>query len=110
MNNERLTSSQNTPVLSLRIENPELITASHLAQWPEVYSQDSRPHFPELMRRLLVETPQASEISIRTDDGTSLAGPDGVAIFKEPTKLLPSGRLRFEFGTQKRIKEKANED
>lgn len=110
MNNERLTSSQNTPVLSLRIENPELITASHLAQWPEVYSQDSRPHFPELMRRLLVETPQASEISIRTDDGTSLAGPDGVAIFKEPTKLLPSGRLRFEFGTKKRIKEKANED
>jgi len=110
VNNERLTSSQNTPVLSTRIENPELITASHLAQWPEIDSQDSRPRFPELMRRLLVETPQASEISIRTGDGTSLAGPDGVAIFKEPTKLLPSGRLLFEFGTNKKIKDKADTD
>ena len=110
MNNERLTSSQNTPVLNPRIENPELITASHLAQWPQVNSQDARAHFPGLIRRLLVETPQASEISIRTGDGVSLAGDDGVALFKEPTKLLPSGRLRFEFGTNKGIKEKANKD
>ena len=110
MDNERLTSSRNTPVLNTRIENPELITASHLAQWPQVDSQDARAHFPELIRRLLVETPQASEISIRTGDGVSLAGDDGVALFKEPTKLLPSGRLRFEFGTNKEIKAKANKD
>lgn len=90
--------------------NPELVTASGLEQWPEAKSHDAQTHFPELIRRLLVETPEASEISIRTDDGVSLPGYDGEAIIKEPTKLLPAGRLRFEFGTNKDPNKKANED
>ena len=90
--------------------NPELVTASGLEQWPEEKPHDAQTHFPELIRRLLVETPEASEISIRADDGVSLPGYDGEAIIKEPTKLLPAGRLRFEFGTNKDPNKKANED
>ena len=90
--------------------NPELITASGLKRWAETKSRDAQSYFPELIRRLLVETPEASEISIRTGDGVSLPGYDGEAIIKKPTKLLPAGLLRFEFGTNKDPNKKATED
>lgn len=88
----------------------ELITASHLAQWPETKSRDAESHFPELVRRLLLETPEASEISVPIKDGVNKRGYDGRATIKEPTKLLPAGALRFELGTGKDPNDKANSD
>ena len=88
----------------------ELITASHLAQWPETKSRDAESHFPELVRRLLLETPEASEISVPIKDGVNKRGYDGKATIKEPTKLLPAGRLGFELGTGKDVDTKAKTD
>lgn len=89
---------------------PEYATASQLALWPERNAREAQDQFPELVRRLLFETPEAGQISIRTGDGVALAGKDGVAIFERQTKLLPAGEIWFEFGTNKDSKRKATDD
>lgn len=38
------------------------------------------------------------------------AGNDGTATLEQQTKLLPAGRIRFEFGTNQDIRAKANMD
>lgn len=111
---ERLKAQRGAPTPSLTAErrtaSPEFITAGQLAQWPVTNSRDAQAYFPELIRRLLAETAGAGQISIRTSDGVALAGDDGVAVFERQTKLLPSGRLRFEFGTNQDSKRKATKD
>ncbi len=93
-----------------RTASPELATASQLALWPETNAREAQDRLPELVRRLLFETPGAGQISIRTRDGVALAGKDGVATLEGQTQLLPAGQIWFEFGTDKDSKRKATKD
>lgn len=93
-----------------RAASPEYATASQLALWPQTHAREAQDRLPELVRRLLFETPEAGQISIRTRDGVTLAGKDGVATLERQTRMLPAGRIWFEFGTDKNIKLKATKD
>ena len=90
--------------------NPELITADQLANWPDGDARDAQERFPDLVRRLLLETPQARLLDVRTGNGVALPGWDGSACLSEPTKFLPGGEICFEFGTNERIERKADDD
>lgn len=90
--------------------SPEYVTASQLALWPQTNAREAQDRFPELVRRLLFETPGAGQISIRTGDGVALAGKDGIATLNRQTQLLPAGQIWFEFGTDKDSKRKATKD
>jgi len=93
-----------------RTTSPEYATASHLALWPQTNAREAQDRLPELIRRLLLETPGAGQVSIRTGDGVALAGIDGVATLEGQTHLLPSGKIWFEFGTDQNSKRKASKD
>lgn len=111
---ERLKAQRGAPAVSLAAErrtaNPEYATASQLALWPQTNAREAQDRLPELVRRLLFETPGAGQISIRTGDGVALAGKDGVATLEGQTHLLPAGQVWFEFGTDKDSKRKATKD
>lgn len=111
---ERLKVQRGAPAASLAAErrtaNPEYATASQLALWPQTNARDAQDRLPELVRRLLFETPGAGQISVRTGDGVALAGKDGVATLEGQTQLLPAGQIWFEFGTDKECKRKATKD
>jgi Helix-turn-helix domain len=108
---ERLKAQRGAPAASLiaerRTASPELATASQLALWPETRAREAQDQLPDLVRRLLFETPGAGQISIRTSDGVALAGKDGVATLEVQMQLLPAGQIWFEFGTDKDSKRKA---
>ena len=110
---DRLIAQRGAAAPSLQTErrtvNPELIGASQLAQWPSVRARDAQDSFPELVRRLLVETPGISNISMRSGDGVALAGFDGLAE-AEKNPFLPSGYLAFELGVSKDPRAKATTD
>jgi hypothetical protein len=61
------------------------------------------------MRRLLVETPGVTNISIRSGDGVALSGFDGLAD-SAGTDVLPAGELVFEFGVGEHPSVKATTD
>ena len=87
--------------------NPLLANALDLDRWADTL--ESRGAFPELMRRLLAQTPGVTNIDIRAREGTAAPGWDGTAT-SDGSSFLPKGELRFEFGTNQQPKSKANED
>lgn len=87
-----------------------LITSSHLVRWTELKKREAEQVFPELVRRLLDVTPEASEIHMRAGDSVVLGGYDGSALMAEGNNLLPPGKLVFELGTSKDIRQKAFDD
>jgi excisionase family DNA binding protein len=110
---ERLVAERAAPTSSIQAErragNPELAAASQLDQWPETRARDAQENLPELVRRLLVETPGITNISIRSGDGIAFEGYDGTAD-SAGTSFLPAGQLVFEFGTDRWPKSKATKD
>ncbi|MGY1593092.1 helix-turn-helix domain-containing protein [Geodermatophilus sp. SYSU D00708] len=110
---ERLIAQRGSAAPSLQSErravNPELVSANQLKQWPVARGRDAQETFPELVRRLLVETPGISNISIRSGDGVALQGWDGLAE-STGTAFLPAGHLGLEFGVDQNPRAKANHD
>lgn len=92
---------------SLRTDGPELVTANELNGWAA--RDDAKTTFPELMRRLLALTPGITNIDIRAHEGNAASGWDGTAT-SAGTSFLPAGELRMEFGTDQKIKQKAQSD
>lgn len=84
-----------------------LANALDLDRWAD--KLESRGAFPELMRMLLAQTPGVTNIDIRANEGTAAPGWDGTAT-SDGSSFLPKGELRFEFGTNKQPKSKADED
>ena len=87
--------------------NPLLANALDLDRWAD--TRESQGAFPELMRRLLAQTPGVTNIDIRAHEGTAAPGWDGTAT-SDGSSFLPKGELRFEFGTDKQPKSKADDD
>ena len=92
---------------ALRNNSPELISATELNQWAD--REDSKTAFPELVRRLLAQTPGITSLDMRAHEGTSAPGWDGSAA-SIGSAYLPAGELRFELGTNKQVKRKADSD
>lgn len=100
----------NSSILSRRrVLNPELVDASQLHKWPETQQRDAQGKLPELVRRLLEETPGITNISIRSGDGIAQPGYDGTAD-SAGAAFLPAGRLVFEFSTNHNTSGKATGD
>lgn len=87
--------------------NPLLVNALDLDRWADTL--ESKGVFPEFMRRLLAQTPGVSNINIRAREGTAAPGWDGTAT-SDGSSFLPEGELRFEFGTNRQSKSKADDD
>lgn len=87
--------------------SPELISAIELSQWAD--RSDSKTSFPELVRRLLAQTPGITGLDMRAHEGTAAPGWDGRAT-STGSPYLPAGELRFELGTNKQVKSKADSD
>ena len=84
-----------------------LANALELHRWAD--TRESQGAFPELMRRLLAQTPGITNIDIRAHEGIAAPGWDGTAT-SDGSSFLPKGELRFEFGTDKQPKTKAKDD
>lgn len=99
---------EGTPVYGAFMEsNPLLVSWGDLDRWAA--TEESKGAFPELMRRLLAQTPGVTNINIRAREGIAAPGWDGTAT-SAGSAFLPEGELRFEFGTNQDPKRKANED
>ena len=111
---ERLADQRGKDVPSVKAErlnaNPELANAGQLRRWALDNSRDAQQHLPELIRRLLVESPGICGVSVRSGDGISLPGWDGLADSDGTAAFLPAGQLRFEIGVEKSPQVKAKAD
>lgn len=118
---ERLIAQRGSAAVSLtdelRIAPPTLAGvaeldrwAETLAAWPTARARDAQESLPELVRRLLLETPQVSNIRVEAGDGIAQHGWDASFIVERPHSILPSGDVVVEMGTNKQVKRKADHD
>jgi len=108
---ERLGDQRGQPAATLtaerRLIGPELIDGTQLDVWAD--TKQAQLQFPQLIRRLLAATPGVTGIVIRSGEGVAIGGWDGIAD-SEGSAYLPVGPLRFEFGVDQKIKQKADKE
>lgn len=87
------------------------MTETQIQQWADTY--DARGKLPILIRRLVQETvsnESIEKIFFRGDSGVDLSGVDGKTISKIETDKVPQDTTYWEFGTNNKFKDKANDD
>ncbi len=85
------------------------INTTDLKNWAS--SRDCQENLPLVIRRLIrATTTNISNINFPAGDSVVYAGWDGTLNVSEGTEYLPGGLSRWEMGSNKNIKEKADED
>jgi hypothetical protein len=86
------------------------VTARHIVEWTNVHNRKAQDTFPLLVRKLLLASTNPSFSSFPAGDSVTSIGWDGVHNAEKGNAFCPEGVSVWEFGTGKRIDEKANED
>jgi len=87
----------------------KLIKVLDLQHWAD--SKESEGLMPELMRRLIhASVTDIARISFPNEDCIDLPGFDGVLEYSSSSVYIPSGKVAFEIGTDKKQKLKADRD
>ena len=87
---------------------PHLATSTDIVAWAD--GTQSRADFPNLVRRLILETAEPTRLSFRAEEGTDLGGYDGWVEAPTHTAHVPAGTSVWELGTNKKPKPKADGD
>lgn len=85
------------------------IDATDLKQW--AFRRDCQDHLPLVVRRLIRATsPGISQILIPAGDSVHYSGWDGILDVNIGTEYIPEGYSVWEFSTNQKIKDKAEDD
>ncbi len=86
-----------------------LVNATDIDSWAN--RRTARDLLPQLLRRLVrATTERVKFISVRADEGVQLEGFDGVLEVETGNEFVPGGKSVWEFGTNKQVKSKADDD
>ncbi len=86
-----------------------LANATDIDSWAN--RRNAQDQLPKLLRRLIRATVERTKfISVRADEGVQLEGFDGVLEVETGNEFVPNGKSAWEFGTNKQVKSKADDD
>ena len=87
-----------------------MIDRGHLEQWADL--QSAKGDFPELIRRLVYAsaTPYLERCNIPYGSAVFIGGWDGEIDATQQTEYIPQGKSLLEFGTNKAVRSKAEDD
>lgn len=85
------------------------VNATDVDSWAN--RRNAQDQLPKLLRRLIRATiEQVKFISVRADEGVQLEGFDGILEVETGNEFVPDGKSVWEFGTNKHVKSKADDD
>jgi hypothetical protein len=91
-----------------------LISANDIKQWALTNNREAQDTLPELIRRMILESDsKAQKVDIPSGDSVALSGLDGLVISESgfyPDQFLPAGESIWEFGCDKNVGTKINND
>lgn len=87
-----------------------MIDRAHLEQWADM--QSAKGDFPELIQRLVYASvaPYLEKCNIPYGSAVYLGGSDGEVDATQQTEYIPQGKSLLEFGTNKGVHSKAEDD
>lgn len=86
------------------------VNANDIKVWTETNKRRAEELLPKLIKKLIEASCQPTEIDFPTGDSISIGGWDGILNVEIGNEYVPSGRSGWEFGTNIKIHQKANED
>lgn len=86
-----------------------LVNSTEISLWAN--RRIAQDQFPKFLRKLITSsTEELKFISIRADEGVQLEGFDGVLVVDKGNEFVPKGKSVWEFGTNKQVKSKADDN
>lgn len=87
-----------------------MIDRTHLEQWADM--QSAKGDFPELIQRLVYASvaPYLEKCNIPYGSAVYMGGSDGEVDATQQTEYIPQGKSLLEFGTNKGVQSKADDD
>lgn len=86
-----------------------LVNSTDITSWAN--RRASQDQLPKVIRRLIRATIEhIKSINIRADEGVQLEGFDGILEVDGGNEFVPDGKSVWEFGTNKQVKPKADDD
>lgn len=85
-----------------------LIDATELTKWAD--RRTAQAELPQLIRRLILSTPQSLTVAFRAGEGVQMSGWDGVVVARTGDAFVPAGQSVWELGVSKGSKGKADSD
>lgn len=86
-----------------------LVNSTDISLWSN--RRTAQDQFPKFIRRLIRSSTETLKfIGIRADEGVQLEGFDGVLLVNRGNEFIPDGKSVWEFGTNKQVKSKADDD
>jgi hypothetical protein len=86
-----------------------LVNSTDISLWAN--RRIAQDQFPKFLRRLITTSTETLKfISMRADEGVQLEGFDGVLLVDKGNEFVPDGKSVWEFGTNKQVKSKADDD
>jgi hypothetical protein len=86
------------------------VTAQDIKYWTSTDSRRAQDTLPLLVRKLILASVNPSSLSVPARDSVSVGGWDGVLTVPEGNVFVPTGDSVWEFGTNQRVKGKADDD
>lgn len=86
------------------------ITANEINQWSLSHTRAAQEVLPELIRKLILATVDATYIHFPSGDSILIGGWDGVLEVEKGNEFIPNGKSFWEFGTNKSINTKVKDD
>ncbi|MCK4272627.1 hypothetical protein KAX22_08250, partial [bacterium] len=86
------------------------VTASEINQWTASHKREAQEVLPLLVRKLIVFSVDCRHIIIPAGDSILIGGWDGVLDVDNGNEFVPKGQSAWEFGTDQKIKSKADKD
>jgi len=94
--------------------NPELsgwfVTARDIINWTETNKREAEETLPLLVRKLILFSCKPKEIDFDSGDLVQIGGWDGILEVEQSNPFIPNGISGWEFGTDKGVNNKANDD
>ena len=86
------------------------VTAKDITHWTETNKRDSEGLLPLLVRKLILASSQPESIDFPSGDLVQVGGWDGTLNVETTKRFIPSGVSGWEFGTNKVVSKKVNQD
>jgi len=87
-----------------------IVTSNHIKHWTETNKHQAEDLLPKLVSRLIRASCKPDHLYFPFGDSTSIGGFDGTLNVSESNEFIPLGFSVWEFGTDKSINQKFNED
>lgn len=92
------------------METGWFVTASDIKQWTETNKRQAEELLPNLVRRLIRASCKPDYLHFPSGDSIAIGGWDGTLEVHEGNEFVPSGFSIWEFGTNRSINKKFEED